>query len=144
MPVTEMLVDKQSNVAITIQIEYSYFSGTNLSFLTYGNLLLATHSPSPLTHSRQATAFWVNYWSSGGSGVFLARMPCSRSAGRFRWSSWWQCSRNSALPSGPLPPGSVCLAEVLLHTESPVERTQNQWSASHSTSTGFYVSTEIT
>lgn len=33
----EMRVDKQPSVAITIQKEYSYFSGINLSFLTHGN-----------------------------------------------------------------------------------------------------------
>lgn len=33
----EMLVDKQPSVAITIQKEYSNFSGINLSFLTHGN-----------------------------------------------------------------------------------------------------------
>lgn len=69
MPLTEILLNKQPTVAITIQIEFSYFSCTNLSFLTHRN-------------SGPATEFWVNYWSSrspvGWSGrpvVFLSGIP---------------------------------------------------------------------
>ncbi|TNN66247.1 hypothetical protein EYF80_023481 [Liparis tanakae] len=51
--------------------------------------------------------------------VFLDGMPGSGSVGRFRWNSWWQRSRNTALPSGPLPPGSIC-------ADCPVKQAQSQ------------------
>lgn len=37
LEVAEMLVDKQPSVANTIQKEYSYFSGINISILTHEN-----------------------------------------------------------------------------------------------------------
>ncbi len=136
MPVPEMLVDKQPSVAITIQKEYSYSFGLNLSFVTYRNQsdclrcinLYPSHTSSWRQHLEiiidPVAALWVVRVAWGV--VFLCGMPFSRSVGRFRWSSWWQCSRNTVLPSGPLPPGSICLAQVLLHTESPVKQTQSQ------------------
>lgn len=68
MPVTERRVDKQPSVAITIQIEYSYFSVTNLSFfyiylLTFGSCFSPRRNPrhSPCS----ATVSGVDYWSGG-------------------------------------------------------------------------------
>lgn len=153
-PVTERRVDKQPSVAITIQIEYSYFSGTNLSFfLTFGSCFSPRknphHSPWP------ATAFPVNYWSSseicgsasdeGARTVVCSQLDAVRK----------ECGVNSGgalggdapetqCLSSTLPPGSICLAQVLLHAESPVKQTRGQWSAIYLTSTGFFICPEIT
>lgn len=56
------------------------------------------------------------------------------------WAAALDGRAPETLPSGSLPPGSICLDGVLLHAESSVERTQSRWSATQSTPTRVHVS----
>lgn len=157
MPVTERRVDKQPSVAITIQIEYSYFSGTNLSFffllLTFGSCF------SPRKNPHHSTLAGNCVWSRLLIQRWAVRFGFWREARTFVGAQWdavrKECRVNSGGALGgdapetqclsrPLPPGSICLAQVLLHAESPVKQTRGQWSAIYLTSTGFYICPEIT
>lgn len=160
MPVTERRVDKQPSVAITIQIEYCYFSGTNSSFffffpsLTFGKLFFTPRESSPFTTGRPQL-FGVDYWSSGElrASAFDERPGQSSRSQREAVRKERPVNSGGALGGGApetqclsstLPPGSICLAQVLLRAESPVKQTRGQWSAIYLTSTGFYICPEIT
>lgn len=81
MPVAEMLVNKQPSVAITIQKEYSYFSGINLSFLTHRNQsdysqcinLHPSNTPGQLQHLELIIDLVVDplWGGQGGAGCHL-------------------------------------------------------------------------
>lgn len=82
VPVVEMLVDEQPSAEITIQKEYSYFSGINLSFLTYGKQsgcsqcinLHHAHTPDRLEYFQLMIDPVVALWSDrGGSASRLPR-----------------------------------------------------------------------
>lgn len=145
MPVTERRVDKQPSVAITIQIECSYFSGTNLSFLTFGNGF------SPCINPRRPQHFELTIDPAGAPWFWSDRARRADRLSGMPGGVW--VSSGGALGgdapetlrlSSTLPPGSIRPTEVLLHTESAVRQTQRQWSAIYLTSTGFCVCTEIT
>lgn len=153
MPVTERRVDKQPSVAITIQIEYSYFSGTNLSFFFFffwhsgavfhSVRILTIHPIHPrLLIQRWAVrfGFWREARTVDGSQRDAVRKECRVNSGGALGSD----ALETQCLSSTLPPGSICLAQVLLHTESPVKQTRGQWSALYLTSTGFYICPEIT
>lgn len=107
MPVTERRVDKQPSVAITIQIEYSYFSGTNLSFSFSWHSGAAFHPARiPTIHPGRLPRFQSTIDPAASSAVrLLTKGQDSRllSAGRraegvqgqFRWSPRRWRSRNT-------------------------------------------------
>lgn len=76
-------------------------------------------------------AFWVTYWSISWRSVW----PEGRSSVQAAWAdraAAFGDHVSETLPSGLLPPGSICLAGVWLHAESSVDRTR-----SHSQTHGF-------
>lgn len=129
-------MDKQPSGAITIQEEYSYFSGINLSLLTYGDqsdCSRCINLPPSLTPCRlRSFDFIIDLVEALGAGHSDPKASLSggcRAAGVqlcSRWRPrWWRRSRNVALPSGPLPPGSICRAGVVLRSESSAEQTES-------------------
>lgn len=106
-PVTERRVDKQPSVAITIQIEYSYFSGTNLSFFfsDIRELFFTPPESSPFTLAGysvssqiliQRWALWFGFWRGGqDSGPLSVGCRAEGVRGQFRWSPRRWRSRNT-------------------------------------------------
>lgn len=111
-PVTGRRADRQPSVAITVQIQCSYFSGTNLSFFFFGHLgdvFFSNPARIPTVHPGRPTAFRGVYWSAsealgwvfdrwGGTGpvVCCQRVRRAEAApGQFRWSPRRRGSRNT-------------------------------------------------
>lgn len=111
-----MQVDKQPSAAITIQREYSYFSGINLSFLTRRNQpdclrCINLHTVQAELQHCQLIIDRVVAGRGGRGALLFGGTACWKSAGRCR------CSRRTgggapARRRCPLPPGSIRLAPV--------------------------------
>lgn len=111
MPVTERRVDKQPSVAITIQIEYCYFSGTNSSFFFFSflyireavfhpaRILAIHHRPATVVRSRLLIERWAarfGFWREARTVVPLSAGSRAEGApGQFRWSPRRRRSRNT-------------------------------------------------